>query len=128
MQLLKIAATRTTPSVLLDPENSVYRISGNSLPENAGEFYAPVVTWCRSNLASLSKAAIFEFDLPYFNSSSLKALYLLLTEIKQALDAGKEIVVNWHVEEHDEFMLEAAETFEEMVGIQLNITAGPIKG
>lgn len=128
MQLFKISATRTTPSVLLDPENGVYRICGNSIPENAGEFYAPVVTWCRDNLASFTRRATFEFDLPYFNSSSLKAIYLILTEIKHALDAGREIIVNWHVEEHDEFMLEAAETFEEMVGIQLNITAGPIKG
>ena len=66
----------------------------------------------------------FEFCLPYFNSSSLKALYLLLVEVKLAMDAGKRFEAVWHVEEEDDFMTEAAETFSEITGIVFQTRTG----
>lgn len=121
---LHLFATKSTPEVLFSPQQNIYRMVGNSIPENASETYAPVMEWLRNEFRSLSGPVTFDFDLPYFNSSSLKALYLVLLELKKATLAGKEIDLRWYIDENDEFMTEAAETFREMVGLDLKLVAG----
>jgi len=121
---LSIAATRNTPAILLDPTAKRFRMVGNSLPENAGEFYGPVIEQLKQALPNMGDGSTFEFCLPYFNSSSLKAIYLILVEIKKAMDSGKQFEVIWHIEADDDFMTEAAETFVEMCGIELTLREG----
>ena len=127
MEILRIAATRNTPAIFIDPAGNRFRMVGNSLPENAGEFYTPVIGQLKQALPELDNGSIFEFCLPYFNSSSLKAIYLMLVEIKKEIDKGKQFEVIWHVEEDDDFMSEAAETFTEMCGIELTLRMGLIE-
>jgi hypothetical protein len=127
MEALIIAATRQTPSVKFDPTDRHLRITGVSIPENASEFYLPVIDWLKNNGADLENGTTVSFSLTYFNSSSLKALYLVLMELKKLLDAGKSFDVFWYVEEEDEFMSEAAETFTEMVGIPLKLVTGSLE-
>ncbi len=127
MEALHIAATRNTPAISLDPAAKRFRMVGNSLPENAGEFYTPVIAKLKLALPEIGDGAIFEFCLPYFNSSSLKAIYLILVEIKKEIDNSKKYEVIWHVEEDDDFMSEAAETFVEMCGIELTLREGLIE-
>ena len=42
------------------------------------------------------------------------------------MNGGKKIDVQWYVEEDDEFMQEAGETFSEMVDIPLNMVTGSL--
>lgn len=127
MNALHLPATKNTPEVFFSPATNTYRIVGNSIPENASEFYSPVMSWLSGNLHSTANGATFEFDLPYFNSSSLKALYLVLLELKKEADKGKELRLRWYAEENDEFMTEAAETFTEMVGLELELVIGKLQ-
>lgn len=127
MDALRIAATRNTPAISIDPAAKRFRMVGNSLPENAGEFYTPIIERLKQSLPEMGDGSIFEFCLPYFNSSSLKAIYLILVEVKQTMDGGKQFEVIWHVEEDDDFMTEAAETFVEMCGIELTLREGLIE-
>ena len=124
MESIKISATRNTPSVTFDQQTKTFSLIGNSIPENAGEFYTPVIGWLRKELPGMQEGTIFEFCLPYFNSSSLKALYLLLVEIKKEMDSGKRLEAVWHMEEDDDFMAEAAETFAEMTEIEFTLKQG----
>jgi hypothetical protein len=124
MEPLHIAATRNTPMVVFLPDKATFRLVGNSIPENAGSFYAPVVTWLQQHLSDIPTPCSFVFSLPYFNSSSLKALYSVLVEIKNVIDQGKEFEVNWYVEDEDEFMIEAGETYQELLGMKINLITG----
>ncbi|MBP6312034.1 MAG: DUF1987 domain-containing protein [Flavobacteriales bacterium] len=126
MNQFHIPATRSTPEIFLDTENGVYRVVGHSIPENAGKFYTPVLEWLRENITLINTGSVFEFCLPYFNSSSLKALYMMLMEVKKESEKGKKFEVDWYIEDDDDFMTDAAETFTEMVGIKLNLRKGPI--
>lgn len=126
MSQLIVAATRITPGVLFDSSTNCFRLSGHSIPENAGDFYSPVLNWLNTHIAEIEPPAVFEFSLPYFNSSSLKALYLILVAIKKEITNGKAFEVVWYIEEDDDFMTEAAETFQEMVGLPLTLKFGMI--
>jgi len=124
MEQLHIVATRNTPSVVFLPEKATFHIVGSSIPEDPGTFYGPVVQWLQRNVAQLPDTCAFAFSLPYFNSSSLKALYSVLVEIKKGIDQGKAFEVNWYVEDEDEFMIEAGETYQELLGMKINLITG----
>lgn len=128
MENLLISATKSTPAVSFLPEQGIFSIVGRSLPENASDFYAPVLDWLEANLAELRGAANFAFDLTYFNSSSMKALFMLLSQIKERQMTGQELSVAWYVEDNDEFMTEAAETMMDLTGIKIEIRPGHMSG
>ena len=126
MEQLNIPAGRNTPAIKYEPAHAWFRVVGSSIPENASSFYAPVVAWLRTHINELPDGCAFEFSMPYFNSSSLKAVYLMLAEIKRAMDHGKRFTLTWYVEDDDDFMLEAGQTYSEMLGMDLTIVAGHI--
>jgi hypothetical protein len=127
METLHIPATRNTPCIRFLPEQAAFQVVGNSIPENAGSFYAPVVQWLDQHLAELPDGCAFAFSLPYFNSSSLKALYMVLMVVKKGLDQGKGFSVTWYVEENDDFMTEAGETYKDMLGMEINLVPGHLE-
>jgi hypothetical protein len=122
---LHIASTRNTPMVDLDLDQRRFQLVGHSLPENASQFYAPILDWLQTHLPSVEVPCTFEFNLPYFNSSSLKAIYLLLQTIKSGVDRGQQFTVKWFVEPDDDFMTEACETFQEMVDMDIQMLTLP---
>jgi hypothetical protein len=124
MNALNIPATRATPAITYNPDQACFRAVGNSIPEDASEFYAPVISWINEHMEQLPDGCAFEFCLPYFNSSSLKALYTLLMAVKCGIDRGQRFEVTWYVENDDEFMQEAGETYQEMLGMRMTIAPG----
>lgn len=127
MEALNIPATRNTPAISYNPSHAWLRVVGKSIPENASGFYMPVIDWIKQHMEALPDGCYFEFSLPYFNSSSLKALYLILMEIKRGMDLGKRFQVVWYAEEDDEFMNEAADTFRELTGMQIDVRTGHLE-
>ncbi|MBS1582641.1 MAG: DUF1987 domain-containing protein [Bacteroidetes bacterium] len=120
---LYIAGTRSTPTVVLDPAVGRFAIAGNSLPENTPGFYRPVMDWLEAHLHAVPAGSRFTFLLPYFNTSSMKALFMLLRTIQRISgEAGKDIAIGWQVEEDDEFMIEAGENFSSLLDHPLQLT------
>ncbi len=111
-----LPGSKCTPTIVLDPGTGTYVFAGNSLPENASEFFTPVLEWLRHELPSLPEA-VFTFRLNYFSTSSMKAIFMVLKTIQEArVMHGGKLVVEWQIEDEDEFMTEAADSFEELLG------------
>ena len=55
--------TEDTPEIIFDPENGVFKISKISVPENALEFYAPVLEWIKQYSEEPNIQTKFDFDL-----------------------------------------------------------------
>lgn len=124
MQSLILKGTKSTPTVLLDPGSDRFLFAGNSLPENAAEFFAPVIDWLRSNCDELPENREFVFRLSYFSTSSMKAFYMVLNLIRESsVMKGKGHTITWQIEDEDEFMSEAADNFEELLGMTLDRVA-----
>jgi len=121
MEPFRIPATKGTPEIIIDPSDLRMSVRGMSIPENAAEFYTPVIQALDNVL--LMRPASFEarIDLTYFNSSSLKALYMLLLRLKEARTMGTDLRVVWVVEGDDEFMLESSMYFRDLLGIELQL-------
>lgn len=121
MNGINISATAKSPKVILDVENNIFDIEGNSRPENVRDFYYPIIDTLKEYFESIKEKAYdgfsikFNFKLDYFNSSSAKFLADMLVIIKNNAEHGLDIKVNWYFEDGDDDMKEAGEDFSDMI-------------
>lgn len=113
LESLKIEETINTPSIYFDTENNVFKISGKSMPEDAHEFYHPILEWVDKFVESPIANAKFEVTLEYFNTASSKHI---LSIIKKIGKSSKGISIDWHYMEDDEDMLDVGEHLAEILG------------
>ena len=124
MEVIDIKATDHTPKVILDHNNNILEISGDSRPENAGKFYAPIIKWLddynkyiywRKEQGTSVESITFTFNLEYFNSTSAKFLLDVFQQLKEFNKETELFKVKWHYDEKDTDMKESGEEFELMV-------------
>ncbi len=118
LKILEIKATNKTPYIKFDPNMGVLELRGRSIPENAVEFYKPLVEWLDKYAQDPKDKTEVNVQLEYFNTSSSKCIldvFKKLEDINKKPD--KEVVINWYYEEDDEDMLEAGEDYQSILKI-----------
>ena len=86
-------------------ESCVFSISGRSLPENAIDFYAPVLEGIDKTLSENDRHDFtFEVKIEYFNTSSSKQLAKLFLTIEKYAEKHN-ISILWFYEKEDLDML-----------------------
>ena len=135
MEPLIIEATDKTPGIILDPYNDLFEISGNSRPENVSEFYYPVITWLIEFEKEVLDKKIIKFDkkhplnfninMNYFNSSSAKFLYDVMSELIRFHKNGHVIRILWYFDEDDEDMKYAGEEMSELLEVPFQFIETP---
>ena len=121
MSELIVSATASTPEVEYSVKSLVQRITGVSTPVDSVEFYSPIIQWVNQNVDALPENSVFEFELNYFNSSSMKALVWLLQQIEELILSGKKWSIQWIIVEDDEFMEEAAEAMQTLLEVPVMV-------
>ncbi|WP_027797112.1 DUF1987 domain-containing protein [Paraburkholderia acidipaludis] len=113
MENLFIAATATSPEIDFRFDQNVLALRGESYPENAAAFYAPIMEQLNAWLAGCADAAItVDVTLTYFNSSSTKMLFGMFDALDRAASSGNRVEVNWYRDEEDETILEFGEELQ----------------
>jgi hypothetical protein len=121
MRKLIIDQTSNSPKVVLDPENKIYEISGESRPPDVREFYDQILTWMDDFSLELVKAnkkeepVVFIFNFGYFNSSSGKLILDICKVLARLQGRGMNITVNWLYEKDDMDMLEVGQEISRIV-------------
>ena len=116
MDPIKIEGTPKTPTVNFNAESGVLEVKGRSIPENAVEFYKPLVDWI-GNYGDNSKSdTVVNIQLEYFNTSSSKCILDVFKKL-ESVNGKTTITINWHYEEDDEDMLEAGEDYQAIINI-----------
>ena len=123
MDILDIKATNDTPRVLFDPENSIFEISGRSLPEDVVTFYQPVIEWLDEYRLSPKKKTEFVFKYIYFNTATSKLIQDILVRLEQIHETGNQVKVIWYYEHDDEDMLDLGEEFKDYVEVPFELIA-----
>ncbi len=114
MWKFEIPATARTPEVSFDFGENHLKLSGESYPEDVTEFYHPIFDALDTYLAKLGKGGCrFDFELIYLNSSSAKAIMMLMDKLDAAAANGASIDVFWHYDKEDDTMQELGEEFGE---------------
>ena len=111
---LDIEATSRTPAVVFDFPNNHLKIAGESYPEDVTEFYRPVFDALDGYLGRLGEGNCrFDFELIYLNSSSAKAVMMLMDKLEDAAKKGAAVEVYWFYDKEDDTMQELGEEFGE---------------
>jgi hypothetical protein len=128
MKRIKIEPTKHSPSVLLDPDNNTVSFEGFSLPEDAMDFYLPIITWFHE-FKSICEEKIFNkcslnvsFRLSYYNTASHRAFLEIFNIMKLMKEKGLIIRIEWYYEKDDVSMLENGKELSEMANMDLNFT------
>jgi len=103
---LFIKSTKDTPRVILDSRNNIFEFSEKSLTINAYEFYKPIMSWFDEYAKNSNEATIINFKLSFINSSSIKAIFILLKKL-DLMNQSHKIKINWFYHEDDLDMLSA---------------------
>lgn len=110
MENLYIEATATSPEVDFKFDSHQLTLRGESYPENAAAFYAPITQQLRGYLATLQGNTVtVDIALAYFNSSSTKMLFSIFDALDESARQGNSIRVNWYFDEEDETIFEFGE-------------------
>jgi hypothetical protein len=110
MENLLIEGSGSLPSVEFNT-NGILKLFGRALPENAHNFFSPLITWVKE--FSIDELKI-EINLEYFNTAVSKQLYDLLKAVESNTRL-KKINLKWFYEEGDDEILEAGEIYEELL-------------
>ncbi|MBL7891213.1 MAG: DUF1987 domain-containing protein [Bacteroidia bacterium] len=107
MQKLIIESTDSSPKVYLDPDKSIFIITGESRTEDSEKFYEPVLAWFRDYYEHLvnnkvSKEIIIEMHMDYYNSATARSFVELFAILETFVGNNISVRVKWYYMEHDE--------------------------
>ena len=108
------------PKITLDKETNVFEISGKSFPENAAEFYSPIIKWIKEYVQTPNDETILKIDLDYFNSASSKKIFEILMCLEQITTSGKKILVKWCYDENDDVMFTRSKDIQDVLDIKID--------
>lgn len=120
MDPLRIEATEDTPEVIFDPENNNFKISNVSLPENAIEFYAPVIEWLKRYKEKPLATTVFDFNIEYLNTASSKQIFELIFLIDK-INEKSNVTIRWHYDKIDEDMHALGIRFTHLVKVPFEL-------
>ncbi len=119
--VFQITEAEETPGILFDKSTGKLSITGKSLPEDAASFYLPAINWLNDYIKSPNNETEITFNLIYFNTSSSKQLFKILTLLKE-LSNTKKVKVIWRYDVGDKDMLASGERFSKLAQLPIEIT------
>ena len=118
---LQIESGDKTPFVHLNMATGQLKFEGRSIPENAQEFYRPLLAWIEHYLSAPMGETVLFLNLEYFNTSSSKIILEMMMKLKRAHDRGAKVLVKWLYHEEDEEMEEAGNDYASLLDIPFDI-------
>ncbi len=110
--------TPKTPTIKVDSESGHIEVSGRSNPENSAEFYQPLIDWLDEYILNPASKTNLNINLEHFNTSSSKCILDEFKRMENLKESRKELSITWYYEDDDEEMLETAEIYETMTGLE----------
>ena len=123
MEKLFVQKTDYSPEIILDHENKIFEIKGESRPDNVREFYGKVFDWfteyCNLLYFNNCKSYIeLKLSFDYFNSTSTKTLYDIIAFLNnKSKNYNFDFKVVWFYRENDKDMLESGQELSTILGL-----------
>ncbi len=119
--IFRLSKADNKPLLDFNGETGRFIISGVSNPENAAEFYEPIVAWLDEFLKINDHAIVLEIKLDYFSTSSSKWLLQIMKRFEALKSRGINVSIKWFFHEDDEDLREAGEQYSDLVAIPFEL-------
>lgn len=113
MENLEIEKTKFSLHIHCDVNTGKCAMIGSSYPENAFEFFTPVLLWMERYISEKAGPLALELRLEYLNTSSSKCILDLFKMLEDYRRQDGDVNVIWYYEQDDEDMMETGEEFLE---------------
>jgi hypothetical protein len=110
-----LSGTEDTPEINFDRKANIFSISGRCYPEDAREFFKPVLEWLEAYVSSPNQSTNLEVDLEYVNSGSVKEVFKMLYLIEDIMESGKDAKVTWCYRSGDDLMEQKGIEFQKFL-------------
>ena len=109
-----------TPVIAFQKATGQLLISGKSLPEDAAAFYLPVLEWLSAYVKSNPQQTSAAFKLEYFNTSSSKQLFKIISLLKE-LSKTNAVTIKWYFDKGDKDMQLSGERFSKLCQMPIEV-------
>ena len=120
-KVIKIEPTEDSPEITLDLVNCKLIFKGSSFPEDAVDFYSPVIKWIIENESNFAKDVICKFDFTILSSASNKMVFEVLLKLEALHKSGKNVLINWYYSSFDEDMFDEGKGFKDSMILPFEI-------
>ena len=114
-----IEGTKSTPSIIVD--KGVFEIKGRSIPEDAFDFFSPLLHEVHAYMQDPAEKTELRFHLEYINSGSKKYITNYLARFNDFFLEGNDVVVYWHYDYDDESMQELGNDLRSMIQMPFHV-------
>jgi len=116
MESLSINKTASTPSVSYNTEANTFSIIGRSYPENARDFYIPIIKWINENYLQITSPFVLEINLEYYNTASSKFILEILHKFEELYTVKNiDAKIIWQYLQNDDDMKDAGKEYMQIV-------------
>ncbi len=113
MDNLSLEKTKSTLGINFDWDTGILELSGSSYPENAFEFFNPLMSWLKSYMTEKKKPIELNISISYLNTSSTKCMIDLVLLLEDYFQSGCPVSINWYYVYDDESILETGQEIRE---------------
>ena len=96
LEALRIEPTFATPTIVMDADSGVFKIMGNSYPEDPLPVYIPVIDWFRKYTEHPLPKSVFEFKFTYFSTASTQLIFEIFRMLEEIYKNKYEVLVRWY--------------------------------
>lgn len=96
LEALRIEPTFATPTIVMDADSGVFKIMGNSYPEDPLPVYIPVIDWFRKYTEHPLPKTVFEFKFTYFSTASTQLIFEIFRMLEEIYKNKYEVLVRWY--------------------------------
>jgi len=121
MKTIIIPEGTTTPGFSLKPQENEIMLWGQACPEDAYDFYEPIINKLKEYFATKPQKVNFIFNISYYNTASSKIIVSILQMLDNLKKQGSDVKIIWFYDPDDEDMMIAGEDFSEIVDIPFEL-------
>jgi hypothetical protein len=109
MQEIYQSPSEDGPEINFNEKNKMFKISGNSYPENCEKIYEPVLHFIENYNIEENKTLNFHFHFNLINSTSTVYVAQMVVKIAQLVKKGLTVSIKWYYDVFDEELLDLGE-------------------
>ncbi len=110
---LNIEKTKYSLEIKTLQNKGIIQMSGASYPENAIEFFKPIIDWINEYIQKIGKKLSLELRINYQNTSSSKMILDIIDILEEYYKQNGDVKVIWFYDEEDEDVYETGEELKE---------------
>jgi len=111
-------STHDRPFIELNPLENKFVFKGRSIPENAFDFYKPVIEWIEDYSKNPNPVSLFEFRFEHINTHSTQQIMKVLQRLNK-FPGDSKVKINWFYNKEDTDMFEIGNRLKEILGVDL---------